>query len=739
MTAALQKASSSGGKGLTNGEECPICMVPQQQKLQKLVPCGHFICAACAVKLQQYSEEHRCPFCRQDFVVLRSPPSLVEMLCAKLQWKLPKAEGLQMLPLNIREELLRQLKNHRLLYGDTLLALIKDVTLDELRLCDATNMTNEHLECAAPLLAKPPRTLLLSNIPMLKDNGLQALLEVSAQTLQHLDVSLAADDFYGSSLQAFASRLPCLQRLVVSGCRGLTSDCLSDVAAGCAATLKILDVSACRRLTNECLNGVVKCKELRNLNLSGIWTLQTPPLLAVLESCKMLSVLNVTHCGKLDGPQLYKGVATHCTEIREFITGALPGVDDEAVLSMALSTAGASLESWSLAGSEITNDSLKVIRTQCPVLTRLDISDCHDITEGALVDTVMEMRHLRVCQIKYCRRISSRLQLFVSQLLAGRALGLEDEDGRPNKTSNSRGSRAPVISHTASCSTSCSSDDCSTTASGSSSSSSPVSSASSTSRSSPTSPASGSSASKLDDPSRAAGSSSTTVEGTCSKRLVARFEEAAQSSKGGSGSAAQKTPQPPSVDDDDKGTSSEAHPVEALPQTEHNSTWGEHPSKPGSPVSPSESMLDPGSPCSTSTFAWSAAAAVSGSRPQVETPAAQESEPSSPASTASSSASPKRSAARASTLPRRPNNLASAGVLASSVSRSSGTTSPAGLVPSAQRSQTRELTQGRAALSRSGGSSSLLNAGASLGGQNPATPKAAPSRRTGSSLGRPQR
>merc|ERR1712139_418201 len=97
------------------------------------------------------------------------------------------------------------------------------------------------------------------------------------------------------------------------------------------------------------------------LKLCGLWQVGTPPLLSILEACTQLRLLDVTHCRQLNGPELLRGVAAHCTELRELLAGGLSDVDDDVVIPMAMSTAGASLESWCLSGSDISNESLKVI------------------------------------------------------------------------------------------------------------------------------------------------------------------------------------------------------------------------------------------------------------------------------------------------------------------------------------------------------------------------------------------
>merc|ERR1712232_90281 len=54
------------------------------------------------------------------------------------------------------------------------------------------------------------------------------------------------------------------------------------------------------------------------------------------------------------------------------------------------------------------------------------MGDCHEISEASVVDTVMDMPQLRIFLLKYCRGISTAMQLFIGQLLSGRALRIDD-------------------------------------------------------------------------------------------------------------------------------------------------------------------------------------------------------------------------------------------------------------------------------------------------------------------------
>mmetsp|Transcript_138856 Transcript_138856/g.245091 ORF Transcript_138856/g.245091 Transcript_138856/m.245091 type:complete len:475 (-) Transcript_138856:70-1494(-) len=273
---------------------------------------------------------------------------------------------------------------------------------------------------------------------MLNDAGLQAILTLAAPVIEHLNTASASEKLEGTSLQEFAQRMPCLERLELTHCSGIEPTAFSALVSGVASTLKFLDVTGCRRLGNDAILSLTSCTKLQRLILYGLWRLETPALLRVLEACQDLRALDVSHCRKLKGPELLRGVAAYCTNIRELVTGAFADVQDEDVISLALSTAGSSLECWCLAGSEITDRALAAIRQNCPTLQRLDISDCHDITESGLLSTVVQMTQLRICKTNYCRNVPATMQLMVSHLLAARSLGIEDVSRQKSSATSSR-------------------------------------------------------------------------------------------------------------------------------------------------------------------------------------------------------------------------------------------------------------------------------------------------------------
>lgn len=314
-----------------------------------------------------------------------------------------------------------------MLYGENLVELMRDLPLEGLKLNDAQNMTPADVVMVMRQLASTPRTVELRAAALLDDLGVDAVLERAGLRLERLDLR-DAERVAGASLaqRALAGRsLPVLRHLDLAGCVDFTSDNLAQLTRGLAPTLQTLDVSGCRKLGNDALEGLIACTHLKRLALRGLWKIEAATVVRVLEACTKLQALNVTQCNRLSGADVLRGLAAYSPDLREFLGGSLAGVDDEVLVAFVSSTAGSALVCLGISYSEITNQGLTAIQKSCPCLQRLDISDCHELTENSVMDMVTAMPQLRICQTKYCKGISTPMQLYIAQMLAGRALGIE--------------------------------------------------------------------------------------------------------------------------------------------------------------------------------------------------------------------------------------------------------------------------------------------------------------------------
>eukprot|EP00929_Paragymnodinium_shiwhaense_P102269 TRINITY_DN65462_c0_g1_i1.p1 TRINITY_DN65462_c0_g1~~TRINITY_DN65462_c0_g1_i1.p1 ORF type:complete len:764 (+),score=199.17 TRINITY_DN65462_c0_g1_i1:113-2404(+) len=447
---ALLRAKAAAREKQPGEVECPICYT--KSMMRKLSPCNHGLCTVCVGKLQQLcsvaGKEPKCPLCRQAFVVLSTPAPLVALCLDKLQWRLPKAPQIAKLPASIRKQLLLQMKNKRLLYGDVLLEILRGLSLEVLPLQNASNMASADVRTAVQVLAEPlPQAVNVSNVAGFDDDGLRAVLERLAPNLELMDASCCDEKFEGLPFQEPSCSLPRLHTLIFAGCSRFQADSVVAIARGCAATLQVLDISGCRVIGNEAVASLAACRQLRRLNLKGIWQLETPAIVDVVMNCDKLTALDLTFCSRVSGPGLFTAIAATGLELTDLRVGCVGGIDDDSMLQMCVSTTGASLQKLALQRSEVSAKSLQVMARHCPALQQLDLSDCQELTENILMDTVVDMPQLRILTVKHCRQISSQVQLYLAQLLSARALGMQDVPLKRSTRSSLRPHRAPTLQH----------------------------------------------------------------------------------------------------------------------------------------------------------------------------------------------------------------------------------------------------------------------------------------------------
>lgn len=318
-----------------------------------------------------------------------------------------------------------------MLYGERLTELLRDLSIDTLTLCGPENLKPEDLVVAAPLLATAPRALVLTGAPMLNDAGLEALLNVSAPVLEHLNISQPAErKFKGSCLADFASSMAKLTYLNLAEAKGLDPNAFVTIISGVSSTLKALNIKQCVQIDSSAVRSLMACQKLRQLCLAGLCKLETDAVVDIMAACGMLQSLDVMRCARLNGATVLEGAAQHCQEIQELTVGALPDIGDQEVLSLVMSTAGSGLLNLNISDSEITRSSLLAIQRHCPNLKKLDVSFCHGITEHALVDMVTFMPTLKVLNSRGCRFVKENAMFFIAQLLSSRALGIEENAPR---------------------------------------------------------------------------------------------------------------------------------------------------------------------------------------------------------------------------------------------------------------------------------------------------------------------
>lgn len=151
-------------------------------------------------------------------------------------------------------------------------------------------------------------------------------------------------------------RNPQLNCLNLSGCNGLTNDCLENIGGNCANLSKIY-LKECRWVSPEGVKNVaLSCKLLRVVDLSGCWEVNDDCLTVLVKSCPEIYQLSVNGCYGITEHSLHV-VSRHLSKLTRL---ELDGC-------------------W-----RVTNYAIQMIGEYCHGLRFLNVKDCRDISEASL-------------------------------------------------------------------------------------------------------------------------------------------------------------------------------------------------------------------------------------------------------------------------------------------------------------------------------------------------------------------
>ena len=217
--------------------------------------------------------------------------------------------------------------------------------------------------CTIDVLMKLPSLnfISLNDIPLLNDDDLAPLLHVNKlEGISLRGLNLITDDFMGALLERFGSKL-------------------------------------------------------RKLNINSCSALSDVTCLAMLEHCRVLHHLDISHI-QFSSPMLQKllgetsdGSNTSIGQLEVVALRAIDAACDDVVIQLCLSH-GLSLRSLDLSSSTITGKSLVAIAKHCPRLEHLDLSFVRGVKEdatGALMESTGSLRSMSVwgCS-QFSRRIA---------------------------------------------------------------------------------------------------------------------------------------------------------------------------------------------------------------------------------------------------------------------------------------------------------------------------------------------
>lgn len=177
-----------------------------------------------------------------------------------------------------------------------------------------------------------------------------------------------------------------------------TNGTLQLIAAKCP-TLKHLSVSGCCQITDEGIIAIANsCKFLTSLNIS-FCKMTDASLKAIAEKSNNLEKLVAYLCRNLTAAGI-KMVARRCLKLRQLwlhLNYDLTGLNFTSEHHSALY-----IEDLNLMNTNITNECIENITSVCPNLAKLNLSQCHNITDQALVSIGQNSSDIKVLKIAFC-------------------------------------------------------------------------------------------------------------------------------------------------------------------------------------------------------------------------------------------------------------------------------------------------------------------------------------------------
>ncbi|XP_046839843.1 dynein regulatory complex subunit 6-like isoform X2 [Xenia sp. Carnegie-2017] len=268
-------------------------------------------------------------------------------------------------------------------------------------------------------------TLVLNNLPELRDDDLQMLCEKcnSVKMISMLNSPLVSD----VGIRYFTS-FRRLERLYIEGNHRITDTSIKALAKSCPELFQIY-ITDCPRLTDLSLKALSSCREIVVLNVADCVRIQDAGVRQIVEgpSGAKLREINLTNCVRVSDVSLLR-IAQRCHNLTycsicycEHVTDA--GVELLATLPslVSLDVSGCNIQDHgvsSLGNSSrlkditlaechrITDIGLQKMFQQCRYLENLDLSYCVNITDHAIKNLAFCCRILRTLDLSGCKKLT---------------------------------------------------------------------------------------------------------------------------------------------------------------------------------------------------------------------------------------------------------------------------------------------------------------------------------------------
>ncbi|XP_064145976.1 F-box and leucine-rich repeat protein 13 isoform X2 [Loxodonta africana] len=239
---------------------------------------------------------------------------------------------------------------------------------------------------------------------------------------------------------------PNIRHIYMVDCKGLTDGSLKSLSV--LKQLTVLNLANCVGIGDvglkQLLDGPVSTK-IRELNLNNCIHLGDASIVRLSERCPNLNYLNLRNCEHLTDlgiehiVNIFSLVSVDLSGTvisnEAFCKGSLilehldvsycPQLSDEIIKALAIYCI--SLTSLSIAGCpKITDSAMELLSAKCHYLHILDISGCILLTDQILENLQRGCNQLRILKMRYCRHISTKAAVRMSNLVQHQEYSPED-------------------------------------------------------------------------------------------------------------------------------------------------------------------------------------------------------------------------------------------------------------------------------------------------------------------------
>ncbi|XP_049749040.1 dynein regulatory complex subunit 6 isoform X1 [Elephas maximus indicus] len=258
---------------------------------------------------------------------------------------------------------------------------------------DCKGLTDGSLKSLSVL--KQLTVLNLANCVGIGDVGLKQLLDGPVSTkIRELNLNNCIH-LGDASIVRLSERCPNLNYLNLRNCEHLTDLGIEHIVN--IFSLVSVDLSG-TVISNEGLMTLSRHKKLKELSLSECYKITDMGIQAFCKGSLILEHLDVSYCPQLSD-EIIKALAIYCI----------------------------SLTSLSIAGCpKITDSAMELLSAKCHYLHILDISGCILLTDQILENLERGCNQLRILKMRYCRHISTKAAVRMSNLVQHQEYSPED-------------------------------------------------------------------------------------------------------------------------------------------------------------------------------------------------------------------------------------------------------------------------------------------------------------------------